>query len=77
MNSMVGNVEELDAKGNPKLKLCVHPVNVPLADALVTQKLLLETDEQEFRRMANISDPNTGRMVSRAAETPRSLQGVV
>ena len=72
----VNNIMELNPDGTPKLRLCVHPVGVPLADVLVTQKLLLETDEAEFRRMANISDPVTGRMVQRAAERPRSLQGV-
>jgi hypothetical protein len=74
--SMINNIEQLDTHGNPLLKLCVHPVNVPLADVLVTQKLLLETDEQEFRRMANITNVKTGRLVQQAAALPRSRQEV-
>jgi hypothetical protein len=63
---MTGNVMQLGADGEPVQRLCVHPVGVPLPDILVTQKLLLEADEEEFRRRANITDILTGRMIQPA-----------
>ncbi len=54
-----GNVEELDAAGKPVNRLCIHPgVQVPVPDNLLTQKLMLETDEAAFRKIANITALN-------------------
>lgn len=49
-----GNVEEIDAAGKAIARYCIHPrESVPHDDNLLAQKLLLETDEREFRRIAN------------------------
>jgi hypothetical protein len=49
-----GNVFLLDDKGRQVEKYCIHPdVAVPEADNLVAQKLLLESNEEEFLRVAN------------------------
>jgi len=50
-----GNVELLDAaKQKGVERLCIHPTeHVPDADAMLGQKLLLEANEDEFRRIAN------------------------
>lgn len=51
-----GNVFLLDENGREVERLCIHPdAQVPVADNLVAQKLLLESDEAEFRRIANRS----------------------
>lgn len=50
----VQNVEELDADGKVFAQWCVHPrEQVPNADTMLAQKLLLETSEEEFRHLAN------------------------
>ena len=50
-----GNIERIDHQGKPIETLCAHPVSpVPIPDNLLTQKLWLETDEDAFRRIANI-----------------------
>jgi hypothetical protein len=49
-----GNVEELDKQGRPVARLCIHPyAEVPVHDNLLAQKLMLETDPDGFRRIAN------------------------
>lgn len=49
-----GNVEELDADGRIIARYCIHPrQSVPDADTMLAQKLMLETDEAAFLRMAN------------------------
>jgi hypothetical protein len=49
-----GNIEELNAAGKPVNRFCIHPVDsVPYADNLLAQKLLLETDPDKFRKIAN------------------------
>jgi hypothetical protein len=49
-----GNVEELDEQGRPVARYCIHPRDtVPIPDNLLAQKFLLETNEQEFLRIAN------------------------
>ena len=49
-----GNVEELNKDGKPVNRLCIHTrAPVPIPDNLLAQKLLLETDPAEFRRIAN------------------------
>lgn len=49
-----GNVKRLDAKGSIIESLCIQPRGVPDADAMLAQKLWLETDEPTFRKIANI-----------------------
>ena len=49
-----GNVYRLDAQGQAVEKFCIHPSeSVPDADAMAAQKLLLDTDEAAFCRIAN------------------------
>lgn len=41
---------------NTKRTYCCHPVDgVPDADTMLAQKLMLETQEDEFLRLANVS----------------------
>lgn len=50
-----GNVLEL-VEDKPVSRFCIHPrEQVPHADTMLAQKLLLETDEVAFRRIANIT----------------------
>lgn len=52
----VGNIEELDSEGKIINRLCVHPnLQVPDYDTMLTQKIWLETNEAELRRIANIT----------------------
>lgn len=56
----MGNLKriELDSEGREKVveTLCVHPrINVPNQDTMIAQKLMLETNEDELRALANIS----------------------
>lgn len=49
-----GNVKELDKKGNRVAAWCANvPSNLPFGDNVLAQKLLLETNPKEFRRIAN------------------------
>ena len=50
-----GNVYLLDKEGDrPTVRYCAHPIDsVPDADAMLAQKLLLETDEAAFVQIAN------------------------
>lgn len=50
-----GNVYEVDADGRQVRRFCIHPIDVPAADAMLAQKLLLETDPAAFERIANIT----------------------
>jgi hypothetical protein len=50
------NVEQVDASGNRIKTLCAHPAElVPDADTMLAQKLMLESREEEFLRIANHS----------------------
>ncbi len=49
---MIGNVEEIDDDGMVA-KYCAHPMNVPIGDVILAQKVWLETDEEGFKRVAN------------------------
>lgn len=49
-----GNVFELSPAGKETHRLCVQPDDVPEGDAHVAQKLMIEADEEGFRRTANI-----------------------
>jgi hypothetical protein len=49
-----GNVKILDETGKAVTKLCIHPVRpVPVPDNLLAQKLMIETDEEQFLKTAN------------------------
>jgi len=50
------NIEQIDAGGRHLKTLCAHPAeNVPDADTMLVQKLMLEAQEPEFLRIANHS----------------------
>jgi hypothetical protein len=49
------NVHELDEKGATARRLCFHPSDCPVYDVMLAQKLMLETAEEEARRIANFS----------------------
>lgn len=49
-----GNVLALDDEGRPWRRYCCHPSGYVNEDTLLTQKLLLETDEDRFLAVANI-----------------------
>jgi len=52
--AIAGNVEELDIQGKVIAKYCCHlPHIYPAHDHHLTQKLMLEWDEEEFLRKAN------------------------
>ena len=52
-----GNVVEIDARGRSLRKFCIHAdLYVPDPDTMLAQKLLLETDEAAFHRIANITE---------------------
>ena len=48
------NVQKLSPAGKRIEVLCANACEVPLCDNALAQKLMLETDEQAFRRVANI-----------------------
>ncbi len=48
-----GNVKLLDDKDRVVGSYCVQPNGVPTEDAMLAQKLWLETNEDEFKRKAN------------------------
>ncbi len=49
-----GNVFRLNEQGQETDRFCIHPTReIPVADNLVSQKLLLEANEAEFLRIAN------------------------
>lgn len=53
-----GNVTRHDQAGTPIERLCIHPVeNVPDADTMLAQKLMIENEEELFLRIANHSRP--------------------
>jgi hypothetical protein len=50
-----GNVKLLDAQGRIIGRYCVQPTAVPVEDAMLAQKLWIETDEPGFLRVANFT----------------------
>jgi hypothetical protein len=55
-NGYAGNVHELDAHDKMVNRLCCHAnPGIPLEDQLLTQKVLLEWDEEHFIKTANIT----------------------
>lgn len=58
-NGLLFNIHELAEDGQVRLLWCAHAeLDMPLGDHLLTQKLMLEHHEQEFRRIANCDKPN-------------------
>lgn len=54
----VQNVVSVDERDQPRVRLCAHPSSrVPDEDAMLAQKLMLETDEEAFLEVANASSP--------------------
>lgn len=53
--SIAGNVRLLEDSGRESVQLCIHPVSVPEEDAMLAQKLMIETDEDAFLRTANLT----------------------
>lgn len=52
---IAGNVYSLDEDCYRTSKFCIHPNGIPNPDVWLAQKLLIETDEQAFLRIANRS----------------------
>lgn len=53
---LAGGVVELDDKGKPRVRYCIHLTRgEPTIDTLIAQKLMLETDLPGFERVANRS----------------------
>jgi hypothetical protein len=51
-----GNVDGLDERGRAFERLCIHPtVGVPHPDNQLAQKLMLDADEERFRKVAIIT----------------------
>lgn len=51
-----GNVEQVDENGRRLKRFCIHPdISCPDEDTMLAQKLLLQTNEAEFLRVANHS----------------------
>jgi hypothetical protein len=48
-----GNVKELDKNGKPVYSYCVQPDGVPAEDAMLAQKLALQTNIAYFKQRAN------------------------
>lgn len=48
-----GNVRLLDESGREVSSFCAQPNGVPAEDAMLAQKLMLETDERAFLHVAN------------------------
>jgi len=52
--SVVANISVLKDDGSEGHRLCCHPRDcLPIADVMLAQKLWLESDEQQFLRVAN------------------------
>ena len=48
------NIEVLSPAGMVLRRLCAGPVDVPTPAVMLTQKLMLETQEEEFLRVARV-----------------------
>lgn len=74
-----GNVKLIDKDGKVKRSFCVQPRGVPDGDAMLAQKLLLETDKKRFYELSNVTEYADGRALRtlaapRGAELLRELQ---
>ena len=56
-----GNVKLVDDKNSVIGQYCVQPNGVPIEDAVLAQKLWLETNEEEFKRKANYTPHHASR----------------
>lgn len=50
-----GNVKLVDEKGGLIEQYCAQPNGIPADDAILAQKLMLETDEKAFLKVANMT----------------------
>ncbi len=50
-----------------RVSYCAQPDGVPTEDAMLAQKLMLETDERKFLEIANWTDLRTGRLMDKHA----------
>jgi hypothetical protein len=50
--SATANIDVLDAKGEVLYRLCARPLYIPVPAIMLSQKLMLETQEAEFLRVA-------------------------
>lgn len=61
-----GNVHMLGEGDRSKRSFCIQPSKgCPDGDAMLAQKLLLEADPEEFWRLANVTNMEAGRLISR------------
>ncbi|OPZ36595.1 MAG: hypothetical protein BWY99_02008 [Synergistetes bacterium ADurb.BinA166] len=61
-----GNVHMLGEGDRSKRSFCIQPTKgCPDGDAMLAQKLLLEADPEEFWRLANVTNTEAGRLISR------------
>lgn len=74
------NVKELDEEGREVRTFCIHPPAqhpCPNEDNVLLQKLMLQTDEEEFRRIANarplIGDGDLTALDNRRRQRAREL----
>lgn len=60
-----GNVDVIERDGRLRHRLCAHPIeNVPNCDTMAAQKLMLEFDDLDFSRRANIHHvANPGQLI--------------
>ena len=55
-----GNVEALTPAGAVSRRLCAGPLELPIPAVMLAQKLMLETQESEFLRIAALGPGTTG-----------------
>lgn len=67
-----GNVKLLNERDQVVESYCVQPRGVPAADAMAAQKLMLETDPDLLRKLANVSAPG-GVLIQRATPPEQLL----
>jgi hypothetical protein len=66
-----GNVKLIDKNGRVKRSFCVQPRGVPDGDAMLAQKLLLQTDEKRFYELANVTEHGPNGEHLRTLHAPR------
>lgn len=69
-----GNVKLIDKDGRVKRSFCVQPRGVPDGDTMLAQKLLLETDERQFYKLANVSEHDANGAAFRTLHAPRGVE---
>lgn len=69
------NVRELDAEGREMREYCAHTSHAcPVDDHLLAQKLMLETEPDEFARIANVWDLRSGRRLVSSSGQPLGVE---